>query len=74
MVMISIASFALTETPSEGPVIVIDGQIEKGFDHIDPAQIKAMTIIKDKKLLNELRQQYGRQAENGIIEIELINK
>ena len=74
MVMISIAAFALTESPSEGPVIVIDGQIEKGFDHIDPAKIKAITIIKDKKLLNELRQQYGRQAENGIIEIELINK
>ena len=73
MVMISLALFAVTPSRSvSGPLILIDGQQAEGFDHIPPQQIKAVTILKDSENINKYKQQYGQQADNGIILIELI--
>lgn len=73
MVMLSFALFAVTPSRSvSGPLILIDGQQADRFDHIPPEQIKAVTVLKDSKNINKYKQQYGQQAGNGIILIELI--
>ena len=73
MVMLSLALFAVTPSRSaSAPLILIDGQQSEGFDHIPPEQIKAVTVLKDSENINKYKQQYGQQADNGIILIELI--
>lgn len=73
MVIISLALFAVTPSHSvSSPLILIDGQQAESFDHIPPQQIQTVTILKDSENINKYKQQYGQQADNGIILIELI--
>ena len=54
---------------TNNPLIVVDGIVTgfKSADHIDPADIQSVTILKDAKAA----ERYGEKGRDGVIEITL---
>ncbi len=51
------------------PVVVVDGKVmsSEDLESVDPANIKSIDVLKDKKQLKK----YGKQAENGVVVITM---
>ncbi len=57
-------------TQENGPLIIIDGEIQKkdfNSSDIDPSKIKTINVLKDHNAVEK----YGEPGKNGVIEIEL---
>ena len=59
-------SIRYTDPTQEKPLVLVDDKEFSSIDDIDPADIKSMTVLKDKAAI-EL---YGEKGKNGVVLID----
>ena len=52
---------------SKTPLFIIDGREVESIDHIHPADIESITVLKDASA----KVQYGKKGENGVVLVSL---
>ena len=57
------SSVVVRNRDSSQPLIVVDGVKRKNIDEIDPKAIKSLSVIKNKRAIDE----YGEEAKDGVI-------
>ncbi len=57
------SSVVVRNRDSSQPLIVVDGVKRKNIDEIDPKAIKSLSVIKNKRAIDE----YGEEGKDGVI-------
>ena len=73
---VSVSSMPMSVSLSEPdatavPVYIVDGRQVTDLNTIDPSTIASITVYKASESLENFRQQYGPQAANGVVFVEL---
>ena len=59
-------SIRYTDPTQEKPLVIVDDKEFSSIDDINPADIKSMTVLKDKAAI----EMFGEKGKNGVVLIE----